>query len=46
MVTESTVTALETTQEMEDAFAHLIMQIKEVREQMKVTDVIIRQSDA
>ena len=43
---ESTMTAPETTQEMEDAFTHLIMQIDEIREQMKATDVIIRQSDA
>ncbi len=46
MENTSTAMALETTQEMEDAFARLLMQIKEVREQMKASDVIIRQIDA
>ncbi len=42
----STVTAPETTQELEDAIAHLVMQINEIREQMKADDVSIRQSNA
>ena len=46
METESTMAAPEATQELEDVVAHLIMQIDEIREQMKATDVIIRQSDA
>ncbi len=36
----------ETAQEVEDAIAHLITQIREIREQMKADDVIIRQSSA
>lgn len=46
METASTIPALETTQEMENTLAHLVMQIDEIREQMKATDVAIRQSDA
>ena len=46
MKTISTVTAPETTQDLEDAIAHLVMQIDEIREQMKADDVSIRQSDA
>ncbi len=46
METISTVTAPEATQELEDALAHLVTQIDEIREQMKADDVIIRQSDA
>ncbi len=46
METISTVTAPETTQELEAAFAHLVTQINEIREQMKADDASIRQSNA
>ena len=52
METLSTVPALETgqesepMQELEDALSGLIMQIDEIREQMKADDVSIRQSNA
>ena len=36
----------ETVQEVEAALARLITQIREIREQMKADDVIIRQSNA
>ena len=44
----STIIAPETTQEqeMEEAFARLIMQIDEIREQIKADDASIRQSKA
>ncbi len=35
-----------TTQELEAAFAHLVTQITEIREQMHADDVSIRQSNA
>ena len=46
METGSMITAPEATQELEEAIAHLVMQIDEIREQMKADDASIRQSSA
>lgn len=43
---ETTSADPKTKQEFENAFSHLIMQIDEIREQMKADDASIRQSDA
>ena len=45
METTSTASVPETAQELEEAFAHLMTQITEIREQMQADDVSIRQSN-